>query len=181
MTRQPFKESINRAKRAGELIHYDICVSVEALDGSRVKALFVDDYTGIVWTFPMRQKSQIIDKVQELIALTKASGHQIQRLRSDNAKEFLSEAMKKVCRQNNIVHEHSTPYCPEQNGRAERQNHTIGEMARSMLVAASLSRTLWGEAVRTAAHIRNRVPLEQLSGITPYEAWSGIKPDVSHL
>lgn len=183
MTRQSFKESINRAKSAGELIHYDICgpMSVDALDNSRVMALFVDDYSGIVWTFPMRHKSQIIDKIQELITLTRASGHQIKRFRSDNAKEFKSEAMKKLCRQNNIIHEYSTPYCPEQNGRVERQNRTIVEMARSMLAAADLPKSLWGEAVRTAAHIRNRIPLERLNGKTPFEAWCGRKPDISHL
>jgi len=40
----------------------------------------------------------------------------------------------------------------------EQQNRII-EMARSMLAATNLPRNLWGEAVHTTAHIRNRVPL----------------------
>lgn len=119
--------------------------------------------------------------MEEVIALTESGGHKLRRLRSDNAKEFVSEAMKNICRQHNIVHEYTTSYCPEQNGRVEHQNRTIIEMARSMLASGNLSKSLWGEAVRTAAHIRNRVPLARLNEKTPIEVWSGEKPDVSHL
>lgn len=183
MSRKSFKDSTNRAKLPGELFHFDICgpMSIEALDGSKLMALFVDDCSGIVIAFPIRNKSEIIEKLQEVIALTKSSEHEVRRIRSDNAKEFVSDAMQKVCRQNNIVHEYSTPYCPEQNGRVERQNRTIMEMVRSMLAASDLPRNLWGEAVRTAAHIRNRIPLVRLNGKTPLEIWSGKKLDVSHL
>lgn len=183
MARKSFKDSTNRTKTPGELIHFDIYgpMSIDAFDNSKLMALFVDDFSGIVVAFPIRNKSEIVQKIQEVIALAASNGHKVRRLRSDNAKEFISEAMKNICRQNNVVHEHSTPYCPEQNGRVERQNRTIVEMARSMLAAANLPRSLWNEAVRTAAHIRNRVPLARLNGKTPFEAWTGEKPDVSHL
>lgn len=183
MSRQPFQDSTNRAKLPGELIHYDICgpMSIEALDGSKLMALFVDDYSGVTIVFPIRKKSEIVTKVQEVIALAQAHGHQVRRLRSDNAKEFTSAEMMDVCRRNNIVHQYSTPYCPEQNGRVERQNRTIVEMARSMLAGANLSRKLWGEAVRTAAHIRNRIPLERLENKTPYEAWSVVRNRMSRI
>lgn len=183
LTRKSFQDSTNRAKNPGELIHFDICgpMSIDAIENSKLMVLFVDDFSGIVIVFPIRHKSEIVEKLQEVIALAESSGHKVHRIRSDNAKEFLSEAMKNVCLRNNIVHEHSTPYCPEQNGRVERQNRTIVEMARSMLAAANLPRSLWSEAVRTAAHIRNRVPLARLNGKTPIEIWTNKKPDVSHL
>ncbi|KAD5507479.1 hypothetical protein E3N88_15182 [Mikania micrantha] len=40
---------------------------------------------------------------------------------------------------------------------------------------------LWGEAVRHAAYILNRVTTKALTSCTPYEAWSGIKPNVDHV
>ena len=41
---------------------------------------------------------------------------------------------------------------------------------------------LWGEAALTACYIANRLPTSALdSGMTPFEAWHGYKPDVSHL
>ena len=39
----------------------------------------------------------------------------------------------------------------------------------------------WGEAVNTAVHILNRSPTKALDGRTPYEAWHGRKPTVTHL
>lgn len=44
-----------------------------------------------------------------------------------------------------------------------------------------MSQGLWGEAVHTAAHIRNLIPLERLNGKTPMELWTGKKPNVSYL
>jgi hypothetical protein len=39
----------------------------------------------------------------------------------------------------------------------------------------------WGEAVVTVVYILNRSPIKALNGRTPYEAWHGRKPTVSHL
>ena len=39
----------------------------------------------------------------------------------------------------------------------------------------------WGETVVTAVYILNRSPTKALDGMTPYEAWHGRKPAVSHL
>jgi hypothetical protein len=39
----------------------------------------------------------------------------------------------------------------------------------------------WGEAVVTAVYILNRSPTKVLNGRTPYEAWHGRKPAVSHI
>lgn len=40
---------------------------------------------------------------------------------------------------------------------------------------------LWAEAVRHSVYLLNRLPTRALSGLTPYEAWSKRKPDVSHV
>lgn len=39
---------------------------------------------------------------------------------------------------------------------------------------------LWGEAIRHYVYILNRLPMRAVSGVTPYEAWSGSKPDIGH-
>jgi hypothetical protein len=39
----------------------------------------------------------------------------------------------------------------------------------------------WGEAMVTAVYILNRSPTKALNDRTPYEAWHGRKPVVSHL
>lgn len=120
-------------------------------------------------------------KKKDLITEANAAGHTIVRLRSDNAKEFDSEKIKTLLHKHSIKHEFSTPYVPQQNGRAERKNRTVIEIARSMLTAEDLPLELWGEATRTAGHIRNRIPLDRLNDKTPYEVWTGCKPNVEHL
>ena len=71
------------------------------------------------------------------------------------------------------------PYTPQQNGIAERKNRTIMEMARCML--GNLPSFLWEEAVITAIYTLNRCPTKAVEGKTPYEAWTGNKPNISHL
>ena len=56
---------------------------------------------------------------------------------------------------------------------------TIMEMARCML--GNLPSFLWGEALRTTIYTLNRCPTKVITGKTPFEAWIGIKPNISHL
>ena len=55
------------------------------------------------------------------------------------------------------------------------------EMARCLLKSMRVPSIFWGEAVRTAVYILNRSPTKALNKKTPYEAWHGKKPKVSHL
>jgi hypothetical protein len=54
-------------------------------------------------------------------------------------------------------------------------------MARALLKQRGMPAVFWGEAVVTAVYIINRSPTKALNGRTPYEAWHGRKPAVSHL
>lgn len=76
--------------------------------------------------------------------------------------------------------ETTAPFTPEQNGRSERDNRTLVESARSMLHAKKLPTRLWAEAMNTAAYILNRTPTSCTKGTTPYEIWTGKKPDLAH-
>jgi len=77
--------------------------------------------------------------------------------------------------------ENSAPYTPEQNGKAERENRTIMESARTMIGHKNLSKALWAEAVNTAAYVLNRTPQSKNPKQTPFEIWHGKKPDLSHI
>jgi hypothetical protein len=54
-------------------------------------------------------------------------------------------------------------------------------MARALLKQRGMPAVFWGEVVVTAVYILNRSPTKALEGRTPYEAWHGRKPAVSHL
>jgi hypothetical protein len=54
-------------------------------------------------------------------------------------------------------------------------------MARCMLKTMRVPPEFWGEVVYTAVYILNRSPTKSLNKKTPFEAWHGKKPRVSHL
>ena len=54
-------------------------------------------------------------------------------------------------------------------------------MANCMLQAKRLSLQFWVESINCANYIVNRTPTKVLRGVTPEEASSKIKPDVSHF
>lgn len=63
-------------------------MSVESFGKNKLLAVFCDDYTGIVNVYAITTKDKILD---DMISETKAVGHQIRRVRSDNVKEFASK------------------------------------------------------------------------------------------
>jgi hypothetical protein len=77
--------------------------------------------------------------------------------------------------------QHILPYTPEQNRVAERKNRSLKEMASFILPAKSLPQRLWDEALNCATYIHNKSPHRSVKDKTPYEAWSGLKTEVTHF
>jgi hypothetical protein len=77
--------------------------------------------------------------------------------------------------------QHTVPYTPQQNGVAERKNRTLKEMANCMIQSKGLSLNYWEKSINYANYIVNRTPTKALKNITPEEAWTKIKPYVSHF
>ena len=102
-------------------------------------------------------------------------------LRTNGGGEYVSTEFNEFCESERIIHEVTPPYTPQHNGVAERKNRTLLNMVRSMLKSKNLPKYLWGEAVNTAAYILNRSPTKKVENMTPEEAWTGVKPCMSHL
>jgi hypothetical protein len=63
----------------------------------------------------------------------------------------------------------------------ERKNHTLVEMARTMLDEHRTPRRFWADAISIACYILNRIFLRSILHLTPFELCFGCKPSVSHL
>ena len=50
-----------------------------------------------------------------------------------------------------------------------------------MLHDSGMAQSHWGEAANTKVYLKNRSPSKILGGKTPYEAWYGTRPNLSHL
>jgi hypothetical protein len=68
----------------------------------------------------------------------------------------------------------------QQNGVAERRNHTLMDMVRSMLSNSTLPLSLWMYALKTAIYLLNWVPSKAIPK-TPFELWTRRKPSLRHL
>ncbi|CAI7773623.1 unnamed protein product, partial [Closterium sp. NIES-53] len=105
----------------------------------------------------------------------------IKAIRTDGGGEFVNVELEKWMKSKGIKHDVTTPYTPQHNGAAERLNRTLVEAVRSLLQHSKLGNEWWGEASALAAWIRNHVPTKVLPGTTPFEAWTGTKPNLSRL
>ena len=179
-----FHEKDSHAMKILERVHTDVCgpFSVASIAKHKYYVIFVDDFSRKCWIFFMPKKSDTFAKFCEFKALVeKESGKKVIALRSDNGGEFISAELKEFCSAEGIQRELIAPHNPQQNGVAERKNRTIVGAARAMLHDEGLPLHLWAEACNTTVYVQNRFPHKVLGMSTPEEAYSGKRPDISHL
>ena len=80
---------------------------------------FVDDYSGVIMIYFLKNKTDAIGATQQFLADIAPIG-KVKCIRSDNGGEFISSKFKSILRQNQIKHQTCAPYSPHQNGTAER-------------------------------------------------------------
>lgn len=178
---KPFKPSSSREASILGLVHSDICgpMSTESIGGAKYFVTFIDDCSRYIEVVMLRNKSDVFQAFKDYKRkVENQTGQRIKKLRTDNAREYLSNNFANYLKEEGVRHQLSVEYTPQQNGVAERANRTLVEMARCIMLQAGLPDSLWAEAVNTAAYLRNRCATKCLDGITPFEAWTQRKPYV---
>lgn len=184
MHKSPFKRSNTVTTEVCELIHMDVCGPMEVLSlgGSKYFLLIRDDYSCYRYVYFLANKSQVVERISQFIKLAeRETGKKVKTIRTDNGTEFINKELSKICQTNGIRHQTSVAYTPEQNGKAERDNRTVVEAARSMLIAKNLDKFLWAEAVNTAIYILNRTGKSTVQDKAPYEIWFNKSFDINLL
>nr|GEY10732.1 ribonuclease H-like domain-containing protein [Tanacetum cinerariifolium] len=85
------------------------------------------------------------------------------------------------CGMKRIKREFSVARTPQQNGVTERNNRTLIEAARTMLVDSLLPIPFWAETVNTACYVQNRVLVTKPHNKTPYELLLGRSPSICFI
>jgi transposase InsO family protein len=151
-----------------------------SFSGARYVLTFIDDFSRRTWVYFLKYKSDVFDSFRVFKTFVeKQSGLSIRRIRTDNGGEYVNQAFRDFCSEHGLQHQFSVPYTPQQNGVAERKNRTLREMANCMIQSRSMDSSFWAEAVNCANYIQNRMPHKAVQHMTPEEAWSHVKPDVS--
>ena len=186
MTRLPFPKGEERPNREVlSLVHSDLMgpITPATIGQKQYVLTFIDDKSRRAWIYLIRRKDETFNQFKSWKAEAEnQTGKKLKVLRSDNGGEYLANHFKQFRELHGILHETTTPHTPQQNGVAERYNRTLMDMVRSMMHGAGLKKHFWGEAIQTANYLRNRAPTRGLKeSITPYEAYSGKKPNVENL
>ena len=184
-TKQSFPQATTfRASQPLELVHGNLCGPITPMTPSQKRYVFVliDDHSRYMWTILLKEKSEAFNKFKSFKALVEQETKGVLKtFRTDRGGEFMSREFQEYCTKNGIRRHLTAPYTPQQNGVVERRNRTLLEMTRSILKHMNVPNDLWGDDVRHATYLINRIMKRSLQGMTPYEALREKKPNLSHL
>ena len=174
--------------KRGALICADLAgpITPRSIGGSNYFMVIMDYYSGFVVVKFLVHKSEAAKALIETILLfdTQLSEggerHVVKNFRSDNGGEFLNKELDVFFGSEGIVRQTTGGNNSETNGAAERMIRTIKEKARCGMYASSMPMNLWAEAINTAAFVQN-FSFHSRTKSTPYELFTGLKPDGSIL
>jgi transposase InsO family protein len=178
------KGKSQRASVPLDLIHSELMGPFPhpSIRKARFVLIFVDDFSCFTWIYFLRKKSEVFQHLKDFKALVETqSRKKIKILRTDNGGEYVNHEIHNLFHEAGIHLQHTVPYTPQQNEVAERKNRSLKEMVSCMLHAKSLPKRLWDEALNCETYIQNISPHRYVKDKTPYEAWSGLKSEVTHF
>ena len=172
-----------RATKPLQRLHIDLCgpFSVRSLGGAKYGHLILCDNCRVSWFIHIPKKSHAFITFKEFHTEMQNQGYTILVVHSDNGKEFTSNEFSAHLRKYGIKHELTAPHTSWQNGAAERRIGVIIPIARTLLIAANLPKSFWGEAAYTSNWIVNRISTKSIIGKSPMEVLTGSRPDLSDL
>ncbi|GJV27289.1 integrase, catalytic region, zinc finger, CCHC-type containing protein [Tanacetum coccineum] len=103
----------------------------------------------------------------------------VRYIRIDNGTKFINQILTKYYERVGIFLQKIVPRTPQQNGVVKRQNRTLVEADRIMLIFSKALMFLWAEVVATACYTQNRSLIHTHHKKTPYELLHDKKPDLT--
>ncbi|GJY67577.1 putative ribonuclease H-like domain-containing protein [Tanacetum coccineum] len=163
---------VNSINKPLHMLHMDLFgpTNVKSLIKKSYCIVVTDDFSRFSWVFFLATKDETSGILKTFITeIENQLDHKVKVIRSDNGTEFKNSIMNQFCEIKRIKREFSMARTPQQNGVAERNNKTLIEAARTMLVDSKLPTTFWAKAVNTACYVLNRVLVIKPHNKTPYE------------
>jgi transposase InsO family protein len=155
-------KNIMTTDRPLELLHMDLFgpIAYISIGGSKYCLVIVDNYSQFTWVFFLQEKSQTQETLKRFLRQAQNEfGLRIKKIRSDNGTEFKNSQIEGFLEEEDIKHEFSSRYTPQQNGVVEGKNRTLLDMARTMLDEYKTLDRFWAEAINAACYSINRLYL----------------------
>ena len=171
--RKSFPRSETKSENILDLIHFDITgpFRAENTQGAKYALIIVDDYSRYTEVVLLGKKSEALEKLLEVLKRwCVLQERNVKFLRSDNAKEFLSQEFRNRMVELGISRQLTVPYTPEQNGKAERAIGIMKETAKTLMYEKKLPNWTWTFALRQAILLKN-VVYSTVTKEIPYNVW----------
>ncbi|GKB12569.1 retrovirus-related pol polyprotein from transposon TNT 1-94 [Tanacetum coccineum] len=164
------------------ILHMNLCgpMCVASINEKRYILVIVDDYSRFTWVRFLKTKDEapaaIIKCIKNIQVRLKAT---VRNVRTYNGTEFVNQRLREWYENVGISHQTSVARTPQQNGVVKRQNQTLVEAARIMLIFSKALLFLWAEAINTACYTQNRSLIRLGYNKTSYEHMQDKKLDLS--
>ena len=183
-TRSPLGHGgLDHGTRKFEVLHADsFHIALGAGKGKEYGLIMKDPYMESLHTGTAASKDQLCRVVRNIInTMETQTGERLRRFRSDNGSEFMKYLLESYCKEKGIQMLPGPPYAKEMNGVAERGVRTVKENAITMCIHAGLGEDFIKYALAHFTYIWNRTHVAKATGMTPYEAIRGCKPNLKYI
>jgi hypothetical protein len=143
--------------------------------------VFIDSYTHYIWTYPVRQKSNVPHVIRTFFAYV--ATHFILPIvgfQSDNGTKYDNAPLCSFFTAQGTAFRLSCPYTSHQNGKAERIL-TINDCVRTLLLHSAAPLSFWVVVLKTATYLINRCPCRATGPVTPHQLLLGVPPQYDDL
>lgn len=155
-------------------MHSDVAGKIKprSLGGAQYVVSFIDEFSRYATVFLLKKKSEVFEKFTIFQAQVE-NFHEckIRIFQSDNGGEYVNLSFKDLFGELGITHRRTVAANPEQNGISERYWLTLFNAIRCMLIQSGVPKEFWGEAMKAAVFILNRIPHSGINFQIPYELW----------
>ncbi len=148
-----------QAADVGEAIHSDLCGPLPSSVGNNnYFVTYIDEKSDYIFIKCIKKKSdnfEVLKSVREKIKTQ--TGKRMKKLVSDGGGEYIGNEVKEYLEMKGIIQQLTPPDTPQLNGKSERLNRTLMNFVRAMLKERNLPQSFWGECLRYAVYLRNRM------------------------
>lgn len=181
-----------------QMVHVDLIEHMVGHAGLKYTLHFIDCWSGHHWIKFMKTKEDVYTKLLEWVnQIEVQTGLKVQEIGLDGGPEFGQGTklftclkLREWCKSGGKILSPTTPHTPWYNAKSKCAGGSVTSYARTALIAASLSPSLWPFAEETAATVLNLLPSKSTpERLLPQQTWlKGLKlpegnkpPYIKHL
>ncbi|GKD85872.1 retrovirus-related pol polyprotein from transposon TNT 1-94, partial [Tanacetum coccineum] len=154
-------------------LHMDLCgpMRVQTINGNKYILVIVDDYSRFTWVKFLRSKDETLEVVIKFLKQIQVGLNKtVRNIRTDNGTEFVNKDLTDYYEHVGIFHQKTISRTPQQNGVVKRQNRTLVEAARTMLIF-SKAQCFYGQKMWLLRVTPKTDPLFTLVTAKPHMSW----------